>query len=64
MLRLLQALQRPVIALSLTGLVLYLALQGNDRAIDTALTAFALLVGALYGERAALKIPGKQQGDA
>lgn len=61
MLRTIQALQRPVIALSLTGLMVYLALMGHPRAIEAAMTAFALLAGALYGERAALKVPGQQE---
>lgn len=61
MLSTLQSLQRPTISISLTLLVLYLAINGNERAVDAAITAFALLAGALYGERAALKVPGHKE---
>ena len=50
---------RNFIACALAGVVCWLALHG-DRDATVALTAaFSVLVGALWGERAALKVPGK-----
>ncbi len=49
---------RPVIALALTVTVCYLALRGNEIVISSITGAFAVLAGALWGERAALKVPG------
>jgi len=59
----LRQVQRPVIAIMLTCLLAYLALRGNDAAITAAITAFGLLVGHLFGERAALKQPGIDMED-
>ncbi len=50
---------RSVIALALTGLVCYLALTGNSNAMAALTAAFSVLMGAIWGERAALKKPGQ-----
>ena len=50
---------RNLIALVLTGLVCWLALTGHDNAITALIAAFSVLMGALWGERAALKVPGQ-----
>ena len=50
---------RNLIALVLTGLVCWLALTGIQEAMTALIAAFSLLMGALWGERAALKIPGQ-----
>lgn len=63
MIALLRQAQRPVIAMILTCLLAYLALRGNDAAITAAITAFGLLVGHLFGERAALKQPSLDPED-
>ena len=63
MIELLRDIQRPFIAVILTCLLAYLALRGNDAAITAAITAFGLLVGHLFGERAALKQPGMDPED-
>lgn len=54
----LTAYVRPLIAFALTGLVSYLALMGNQEAITAIIAAFSVLLGALWGERSALKRPG------
>ena len=56
-------LQRPLIAIILTCLLVYLAMEGHDAAITAAITAFSLLIGHLFGERAALKVPGNNPDD-
>ena len=63
MVELLRDIQRPFIAIILTCLLGYLALRGNEAAITAAITAFGLLVGHLFGERAALKQPGVDTED-
>jgi len=50
---------RNLIALGLTGIVCWLALTGSQDAMTALIAAFSLLMGALWGERAALKIPGQ-----
>ena len=50
---------RNIMALSITGVVCYLALQGNDQAQAAIIATFAVLAGAIWGERAALRIPGR-----
>ena len=54
-------LVRPIISLLLTVALLYLAYRGHDDAITALITAFSVLIGALWGERSALKVPGKEQ---
>ena len=49
---------RTIISLLLTLVVSLLALWGNDHAITGLIGAFSVLAGALWGERAALKVPG------
>ena len=56
----LQRSLRPAIMLGLTGTVCYLAVLGLPEARAAVLSAFTLLVGALWGERSALKIPGRK----
>jgi hypothetical protein len=55
----LQTHLRSLIALVLTGIVCWLALTGSKDAITALIAAFSVLMGALWGERAALKVPGK-----
>ena len=50
---------RNVIALVLTGLICYLACKENENAMAALIAAFSVLMGAIWGERAALKVPGK-----
>jgi hypothetical protein len=50
---------RNIIALSLTGVVVYLAVMGNHDANIALVASFSVLMGAIWGERAALKQPGK-----
>lgn len=50
---------RNLIALTLTGFVCYLTFRGNENAMAALIAAFSVLMGALWGERAALKVPGK-----
>ena len=50
---------RNLIALVLTGLVCYLAFQKNENAMAALIAAFSVLMGAIWGERAALKVPGQ-----
>jgi hypothetical protein len=52
---------RNIIALALTGVVIYLAVQGDQAAQAAIVAAFSVLVGAIWGERASLKIPGREQ---
>jgi uncharacterized membrane protein YfcA len=47
------------IAIALTVLVCYLSYTGNQNAQAAAVAAFSVLAGAIWGERAALKVPGK-----
>jgi hypothetical protein len=53
---------RPLVLCSLAGTVVYLALIGNEKAIDALLVQFATLAGAHWGERAALMKPQDSQG--
>ncbi len=53
---------RPVIAVVLLGDVTYLMCTGNTVAVASVTAAFSILIGAIWGERAALKKPG-QDGD-
>jgi hypothetical protein len=50
---------RNLIALVLTGIVCWLALTGREEAMTALIAAFSVLMGALWGERAALKVPGQ-----
>jgi hypothetical protein len=50
---------RNIIALVLTGLICYLAFKENQGAMAALTAAFSVLMGAIWGERAALKVPGK-----
>lgn len=45
-------------ALLLTFVICILALRGNENATSGLIGAFGVLAGALWGERAALKVPG------
>ena len=47
------------IAIALTVTVCYLAWIGVDQARTALVNGFMLLIGAIWGERAALKQPGK-----
>lgn len=50
---------RTLIALALTGLMCWLAYTGHKEAITALIAAFSVLMGAIWGERAALKVPGQ-----
>lgn len=50
---------RALVILPLTGAVIYLAVAGVAEAKTAVIGGFTLLIGALWGERAALKIPGR-----
>ena len=50
---------RPVAMLARIGLPGSLAITGNKEAITAVISACGLLCGATWGERAALKVPGK-----
>ena len=50
---------RNFIACTLAGVVSWLALHGDRDAATALIAAFSVLIGALWGERAALKVPGK-----
>ncbi len=50
---------RMLIALALTGMVCYLAASGVAEARSALISTFGVLAGSLWGERAALKTPGK-----
>ena len=50
---------RNLIAVALTGIVCWLAISGNHEATTAMIAAFSVLMGAIWGERAALKVPGK-----
>jgi hypothetical protein len=50
---------RNLIAVVLTVIVCWLALTGSHEAMTALIAAFSVLMGALWGERAALKIPGQ-----
>lgn len=50
---------RNILALTLAGGVVYLAALGHTEAQQALISAFTVLLGAIWGERAALKIPGK-----
>ena len=51
---------RNLIALALTGMVCWLAVyKGEPQAMAALIAAFSVLMGAIWGERAALKVPGK-----
>lgn len=53
-------LLRPVILLSLTGVVVYMAIAQDSKDAQVAILAqFATLAGATWGERSALKAPGE-----
>ena len=51
---------RNIIAVALTGMVCYLAVIGDQGASSALIAAFSVLAGAIWGERAALKVPGKE----
>ena len=50
---------RNLIAIALTGVVCYLAVLGSEAAQSSLVAAFGVLVGMIFGERGALKIPGR-----
>ena len=50
---------RNLIAVVLTLIVCWLALTRSHDAMTALIAAFSVLMGALWGERAALKIPGQ-----
>jgi hypothetical protein len=50
---------RALIALTMTGVVSWCAVRGDRDAIVALMGAFSVLMGSLWGERAALKQPGK-----
>ena len=50
---------RNLVAIALTALVCWLALIGNEQAQAALIAAFTVLVGVIFGERAALKVPGR-----
>jgi hypothetical protein len=50
---------RSLIAIALTGLICWLGLTGNKDAMTALIAAFSVLMGAIWGERAALKVPGQ-----
>ena len=50
---------RNLIAVVLTLIVCWLALTGRQEAMTALIAAFSVLMGALWGERAALKVPGQ-----
>ena len=50
---------RNLIAVALTVIVCWLALTGSHEAMTALIAAFSVLMGALWGERAALKVPGQ-----
>jgi hypothetical protein len=50
---------RNLIALGLMGLIGWLVYTGNKEAMTAVIAAFSVLMGAIWGERAALKVPGK-----
>ena len=50
---------RNLVAMALTLLVCWLALSGNEQAQAALIAAFTVLVGVIFGERAALKVPGR-----
>lgn len=50
---------RNLLLLSITGMVLYLAYRGEEQARQALYSAFTLLAGMLFGERAALATPVK-----
>lgn len=57
------AVVRPLLLISLCGTIIYLAvINKNEKAIDALLVQFGTLAGAHFGERAALKKPGDNQG--
>jgi len=49
---------RSCVAALLTTCVVYLALAGDQQARAAVVASFGILVGALWGERSALKRPG------
>jgi hypothetical protein len=51
---------RNLIALAMTAMVCYLALGGNHDAQIALVASFSVLMGAIWGERAALKTPGRE----
>lgn len=50
---------RNVILVSMTLVVCWMAVTGNRDAVVGLMGAFTSLVGFLFGERSALKVPGK-----
>jgi hypothetical protein len=52
---------RNIIALALTLVVIYLAIMGDTTAQASIIAAFSVLVGAIWGERSSLKIPGRNR---
>jgi hypothetical protein len=48
-----------LVTLGLGCFVGYLAMRGNEKAVDVLIGAFGILSGVNFGVRAALKIPGK-----
>lgn len=52
-------LVRPLCIVVLTGVVCYLAIRDVEGAREVVFTTFTVLAGHMYGERSALKVPGK-----
>lgn len=50
---------RNILAILITLPVVYLSLLGNTQAQAGLIAAFSVLVGMIWGERSALKVPGK-----
>lgn len=50
---------RNTVVIALTSMTCYLAWAGEEQARMALITSFTLLAGSLFGERAALKTPGK-----
>jgi hypothetical protein len=54
-LEVLSAIVRPVVLLGLTGTVIWLAVSGNDRAIEALIVQFIAVVSFYFGERSTQK---------
>jgi hypothetical protein len=50
---------RNFVVICMTGTLCYLVYKGNEQAQTAIIQGFMLLMGALWGERAALKVPGQ-----
>lgn len=52
-----RTLVRPVVLFALTGTTVYLALGGNEKAIEALLLQFIAVLAFYFGERAGASIP-------